>query len=539
MDNNLGDIMGSLFKKASDLIGNSMNTANNNSDENNSIEFVDPKNPVDPVVVFDPEFEFSSIVLPYNEEDTNKVNATGDDINTLNVNGIMVPIIKLNNKIILPKDMYSLVIRVKDFLPTISLTVNDAYKNIQATDVPGMNNVITVILIAPVDGANKKMSMDFYITDCVFNIDNTVTYSGEFKFNGLQQVKYTQVGDDKLSTYELLEKIAKELKLGFAASEKCKDINDKRWRQIYSKTYINYIKQELGYGGVDENSIFDAWIDNFGYLVLVNISHIMNIGIDPKQLSIKVIEGATVTLPDNAVPKQNVEEVYRIITNSEESGSKHNLYFNNYNSIVNNNLIKDKGNSNKYYYLSSPGEDNTIAIKDLTVFENSVDGIKGIDDYKYENIEFIGTFQTDDDEETCKIFQKQIVENFFNKLHSKILKVELENANYSLQRGMLLTLLIEEYDIANKQFIEENNKNVVSDGEEEDSSEKTALSANERNNISNDEIGILNPSLSGLYYIDGIEFNYYHGEQRIGQTLYLIRKGIQNNLTNKYTDIRV
>ena len=75
---------------------------------------------------------------------------------------------------------------IKDFLPTIELIIDDLDKNIQGTDIPGMNNVITVIMISPIDGVNKKVTLDFYITKCTFNDDNTITYLGELKINGLK-----------------------------------------------------------------------------------------------------------------------------------------------------------------------------------------------------------------------------------------------------------------------------------------------------------------------------------------------------------------
>ena len=48
------------------------------------------------------------------------------------------------------------------------MKINDIDSNIQASDIPKMNNVITVILTAPIDGAAKKISLDFYITNCNF-----------------------------------------------------------------------------------------------------------------------------------------------------------------------------------------------------------------------------------------------------------------------------------------------------------------------------------------------------------------------------------
>ena len=514
-----------------------MNQNPNTAAENTSIEFIEPKNPLDPIVVFDPEFEFSTVVMPYNYDDESEVGDNGDTTSTLKVNGILVPILKVNNKIIMPQKVYDLTIYIKDFLPTIVLKIDDPDKNIQATDVPGMNNVITVIMTAPVDGANKKISMDFYITDCKFDEDDTVTYYGEYKCNELKQVKYTQLGDKPLSTYEMLEKIAKDCKLGFAATDKCKEIEDKRWRQIYSDTYKNYLLNELEYSGLDEDSIFDVWIDNFGYLVMANISYIMGEEINVKQLSIKVIGGDVVTdLPNNKVPEQKLEEVYRIITNSKETSGSHNLQIQEYFSIVNNENILNKGTLNRYYYLSSPCEQNTISQEQIQVFENSIDGLQGLEEYQYENIEFIGVKQSEED--VCDLYQAQIIKNYFNKLNSKILKVKLVHANYTLQRGMLVEVIINEYNAINKQAIINNGNNATTI-DKDTPAEAPAQTFEQRAMVADENNGITNPSLSGLYYINGMELIYNAGYQKFEQVLYLIKKGISNNILNKYTSVNL
>ena len=509
----------------------------NSNSSNDSIEFIEPKNPLDPIVVFDPEFKFSSIVMPYNYDEESEYGENKDTTSTLKVNGVLVPILKINNKIIMPDKVYSLSIYIQDFLPTIVINIDDPQKNIQATDVPGMNNVITIIMTAPVDGANKKISMDFYITNCEFNEDDTITYYGEYKCNGLKQKKCTQIGDTQLSTYEMLEAIAKDCKLGFAASDKCKEISDKKWRQIYSETYKDYILQEISHAGLDENSIFDCWIDEFGYLVMVNIPYIMNTPVEVKQLTTKVITGDVITdLPKTKIPGQNVSEVYRIITNIKNTPSTHNLQITEYFSQVNNENILNNGTLTRYYYLDSSCEQNLIKQEQVQIFENSIDGLHGIEEYQYENIEFLGTNQNEDG--LCELYQEKLKNNYINKLTSKILKVKLTNANYSLQRGMLLEVIIDEYNETNKQTILNNGNNALSFKKDE-KTEIVAKNAKEKELISDEYNGVTNPSLSGLYYINGIELIYNAGNQKFEQVLYLIKRGITNNILNKYTEVNL
>ena len=314
------------MSESSEIIGNIKEVMDNVADvikeatNIESIEIVQPTNPTDPKVIFDPSFGFSPIVVPYYPSDNDpKVESVGQgklSQNPLKIDAIRIPLIKLNNKVIQQNFILDFVLSFSGFLPKIHLVIDDLDGQIQSSDVPGMDNIITVVLTSPIEGASKKITLDFYITSCVFNPDRTIIYEGEFKLIGLKQIKTTQIGKEELNTYSFLEAIAKDLKLGFAATDKCKDIEDKRWRQIYGKTYIVFINEEIVHSGLDEDSIFDTWIDPFGYLVLVNISFVMNEKIDVKQLTTTIVEGITTTESKDILPEQNVKEVLRLITNS-------------------------------------------------------------------------------------------------------------------------------------------------------------------------------------------------------------------------------
>lgn len=501
-------------------------------EEIKNVNLKTPYNPTDPEVVFDPEMEFSTIVLPYTTEgdDERTWNANNLDQMPLKYDAIRVPLIKLNNKIIDSDNIESFDLKLENFLPELDLIINDIDSNIQASDIPKMNNVITVILTAPINGAAKKISLDFYITSCNFNIDGTIEYKAEFKLQTLKQVMYTQIGDTELSTYELLETIAKENKLGFAATNKCKEINDKRWRQIYSQTYIEYIDNELSYGGLDKDSIFDAWIDEFGYLVLVNVPYIMNENVDPKQLVTKSITGLTTTT-EYIQNENQVIELQRMITNDKYYGDTIiNLRFNLYNSIVDNSKILKTGTSNRYYYIDSPCDGNFITTKSIEVVENSVDGVVGKDDYKYITWQYIGANQ---EEGIYKIMQKELRVNYFNQIYSNLLEVILTDANYALERGMLLQVIIFEYSATNKQMIINNYPNSIQE-EEVEMEEVGEVPEGSTDVVMNRDSGVVNPSLSGLYYIKGMHFTYTNNSSSVQQKLILVKKGIINNMINKY-----
>lgn len=499
-----------------------------------SLDFIEPRNPTDPIVVFDPTMGFSNIVVRYypQNEDENSAGNPDPTQNMLKEDAIRFPLIKLNNKVIDKGNIIKFSLYLRNFLPEISLVINDLNGTIQTMDVPGLNNVITIILIAPVEGANKKISMDFYITKCTFNGDQSITYEGEYKLIDLKQIKNLQLGQDKLNTYEYLQEIAKDCKLGFAATNNCKDIEDKEWRQIYSQTYIQFIDNTISYGGLDENSIFDTWIDEFGYLVLVNVPYVMNETVDVKQLTTKVIYGITNTEPNEISPKQEVKEVIRMISNSNALQSVTNLAITTYNSIVNTKDTMNTGTLNGYYCLTSPCDQNLIEYKQLQVVEMSVDGIEGVDEYKYETMQFLGVNQNDDGN---PLVQGEIRKNYFNKLYSRQLEVTLDIANYSLQRGTLIQVMIFEFDKENKRRTLDNYDRAYSTKQ----SELDEVQSQDQELLQDDANGVPNPALSGIYYIHNIEFFYVDGYENIKQRLTLVKKGIQSNLTNKYAPAKL
>ena len=138
---------------------------------------------------------------------------------------------------------------------------------IEFSDVPGFDNVITVVIIIPVDGVYKKISLDFYILSCNFS-DNYASYFAVFKCMALEKTHLKQISlsggcsskfcqlpsNDKPNTYELLHCIANECGLGFAATQQTKEIKDYNYRLVYSQNFIDVIKEHVSFGWYKKNS---------------------------------------------------------------------------------------------------------------------------------------------------------------------------------------------------------------------------------------------------------------------------------------------
>lgn len=461
----------------------------------------EPYNPIDPIVVFDPTFDEKYVLKQY-DISQERTTSQSSHSNTLKDDAINIPVVKLNNITLKDDQIDFIEIMYDSFLPTIHLSIKDNENLIRTLDTPGFDNDILVVITAEINGYYKKIKLQFYITE--FNIfDDYISYHGVYNLKALNNSVFKQIGDKKLSTYELLENIAKESKLGFAASSDCKDIKDEKYRIIRSQNYIDFIDYQMKFAGTDEKSIFDCWIDLFGYLVLMNVYRAMNEKVEQNQLAINSMVGTHMTTETGS----EVEgiQLQRTLTNNIINENKYNLLFSKYNNIIDNNTIYDDGSLNQVYYMTSPGNENKISTSEIQIIENSVNGIQYSEEYEFKNVIFAGIEFEDED----VLFKKRINKRFFDKLRARRLEIEMENYNIGLERGMLVNVIFKEY-----------NNNVIQ-----------AMSEEEL--VDADTDGMVNPYSTGMYYIDGMKFVYKTEDHKIVQYLYLVKRGSNTNPINK------
>ena len=106
-----------------------------------------------------------------------------------------------------------------------------------------------------------------------------------------------------------------------------------------------------------------------------------------------------------------------------------------------------------------------------------------------------------------------------------------------LERGMLTSVMIFEYDHIKKRKILANFSNFY--GETETDKEDPEVQNALKNNEVDYATPIMNIAISGIYYIDGLEFEYNKLREDIVQTLYLVKKGEIRNWDNKFAEPKV
>ena len=505
-----------------------------------------PCNRTDPIVRHDSPYKGGTIVKiynPQNDEESTKSNPNSN-FDNLAVDAIHMPLVKLNNIVLNGTQIEYFKLSSTGLVPSLIISVKDDNGMIEFSDVPGYDNVISVVMIIPVDGVYKKISLDFYIVSCKF-FGNSVTYMATFKCMPLEKTHLEQItfntpvgcqskwcqlpATDKPTTYKLLHCIAHDCGLGFAATQQTKEIKDYNYRLIHSQKFIDVIREHTAFGGLDENSIFDSWIDIWGNIVLVNVPWIFSETVTPDELAIVSSYGTRQTNTAEAKDSYHTAGlVHRMLTNFNEFGQMNNLMIASYTPLTDTATLFSRGSNNTYNMMLHRGNggSNNIDTFDIVQKEFSIDGQTG--DYEFANTDFIG-FECSTNTPICK--QKYIHDKYFEKFRARRLKVELEQPNFMLERGMLTAVSIFEYDPVKKRKMMANWSNF--NGKEDTDKEEPEVQEGLKNHEIDNATPLMNIAISGIYYIDGVEFEYNKSREDIIQTLYLVKKGDINNWNNR------
>jgi hypothetical protein len=524
-------------------------------------ELSDNTNFTDPKVIHDPELRKPNSLREFNNAEYNA--SPTSRIDTTQVHGILIPIIDINGIPIPINKLKSMEMNFNKFVPTLKFSISDSDRAFQFNGGLSLNNRVTVIITPPHSGIYRKISVSFYIKEQKNLSNDIIEFECEYYHNGLWKNACEQIGDKALSTYEFCEQISKQLQLGFAATDKCKDIEDKRWRQIYSQRISDFIIEQIKLGGVDEESIFDAWIDPYGYLVLSNISWILNENVNDKDLEMTISSGITSIATEGDKPLSEPKKFKRFISNVTE------IPFDETRIILQKNDLYTKNTNNtgtlrNCWILKDIGNGNSLEMQNIQMIEVSVEGVEASSFYESNTTEFLGCEMSED---TPYLYQQEIRKSFLIKQRSRQIIVLLAAPNYGLQRGTLINVMFCETDQDKITKIHAKSDGLFNKtldlhvAEHIDPNEMYANTQNaieqlteviqsnigksiNKNVINHSDVMhagafAVNTAISGIYYIDGIQFIYNSDEQKIYQYLFLIKKGLQSNLSNSFVGPRI
>lgn len=510
----------------------------------------------DPIVRHDPSIPKVRI-FQINKSDktvTTHNEYNNSDVDWKKIEGSKIPVILYNNVVLKPDQIDYMYIDYDSFVPTIVLDFHQIDRTQELFDNPGMDNSLLVVFTSPIDGAYKPVALPFYMTDIKYEDDNIsifATYkmmkmeipvTKQITFNpygpgnpGCQSTYCMLPENDHPTTFEFLHYIAvTELGLGYATTDGVKEIKDDKTRLLMNENYAQAIQKHTAFGGLDKDSIFDSWIDLYQYLVVVNVPWVMQQKVGTNDLAFNIVSGPDTT--DNSLPPQEDKgPIHRVITNNQYFSQGTNLTFTSCKWETSNRQVYENGNTTSLFVGSPAGVDkgnNSIQQTDINGLEDSIDGLRRSDKYRFGTQKNIG-FECGSakDKNTPVLLQKQIHDAYFQKLRAKRLKVVMDTLNLGLQRGTLVWVINYEYSVEGKRGIFENMKNLYGD-----ISDMPDQPSDWQNRVIHDpNTGIPDMAVSGLYYIDGMSFEYTDHKQAITQSLFLIKNGPLLNYYNKTT----
>ena len=222
------------------------------------------ENYTDPYVFHDPIATWGTIVIPYEPDhaltgrDDGAV-GTAHNYEHEKTHGVLWPIIQINKRMINHEQIEQCIVYYTDFMPKIMLKIHDYNSEIQAMDVPGLNNMIQIALVPSIKNTYKTIKLAFQIDDVKIMADSVIYY-GTYKLAELSKeftkeiiypgcsssstsddnnvsVKCNSSESKQPNTWEYLHEIAKYTGLGFASTQNCQDIQDRLPRLVRNMTY--------------------------------------------------------------------------------------------------------------------------------------------------------------------------------------------------------------------------------------------------------------------------------------------------------------
>lgn len=444
-------------------------------------------------VKYDPTIEIEKIEEPFYatslDESPNDITS---EVQQTKITGILTPLIKVNNIVILWDKVTRFELSSTKFLPELTFTFKDDLDLVKSLDQPGNDNLVLLQILPPFENAYKKINLRFFITNIIIR-SNTITLSAKYNVPALYQDKIEALG--KISTYSLIDTVAKNCELGFASN--IDETEDERYMYLRNNNYISIIQNEIKKSG-NPQCVLDAWIDLRNYIILCDMYERYN----AIENEIKVWTAPTVipNTENNNTPEVIAKQEDAILSNSIGVRNTQ-LYITDY--YVSNNSGKGiKQGTDKViqsYYMNK-NEESSVLIQDGDIKKDT-----------FLKTMYMGELFGDYDYFTNEVCRTA----FIQKINSNTIEVSLKTPLLGLERGGRVNI----------QWYE---ANAVINGIKNENNIETNTPDNADEPKGNDEM-TLNKQVSGQYLIIGTIIKFFGFDEGWKYTLILSRPANQVN----------
>lgn len=186
--------------------------------------------------------------------------------------GMLEPVVQIGKVKLTKHTLKSLSIWQDDLIPRISLTIVDNGYIFTSRGYPLSNIIVSVFIQSPLKKL-KSMAADFLITS-ISSMPIPNSTSIMYTLSGELNVPYLHGNYSKaypnMTSIQVLQKVAEELKLGFADNQP-EGMNDTMTWILPNYTYKSFLQQIGKFSYRDDNNFFDIFIDRYYVLNFVNV----------------------------------------------------------------------------------------------------------------------------------------------------------------------------------------------------------------------------------------------------------------------------
>jgi len=293
--------------------------------------------------LFDPQIQLDVMTIKDSDKNTGSLSANENTYQISGDIGVRYPFAKINGYVFESEEIEKMEISCIGFIPTIRLRCVIRSGAFAGQGVPKDGDIISIMLRSKND-ALKPIRNDYIITSVDTMGGNTNAQAKTFIFDG--RLFIPGMYDENIRSFEgtsfaALQKIATDLKLGFATNESSTD-DDQIWI-CPSENYEQWMMHISNSMWKDDKSYFRVFIDQYYHLNVVNVSNQFSDGfeIDLAITDYLFKPASRQPSPDGDL-KDTQEEVAKVFNNIEQfKGSA--FYITNF-EIVNNSSTISKNN---------------------------------------------------------------------------------------------------------------------------------------------------------------------------------------------------
>lgn len=408
--------------------------------ERSILSIIDPKIKVDKITQQDTESKKAQ------DDAGTSVDPT---VNTKNTSrwGAYMPIIMINTSRFDQDQITNMVLDLSNHIPTISVALNDSEGKL-ALDAPTDGDVISLYLKPPDDNNQKPIRIDFDILDVSGSpASQSYSFRGLMKIPGLLAERCKSF--PKGNSFDHLQTMAEDLKIGFASNETATD--DSMTRLCAFDTYEHFIEKTMKSVYKDDDSFFTWYIDPYYYFCLVNVNKQFDTEDKPAEINISMT--APVSGGYNQQEAKDSVKGSLILTNrSDRMGT--NVFIENWSPNNKSAAVVAKNGYKRYSQyidIDDQGKPEYVStfVDPLTTKGAEKEqilpkGRKGDDNYKKQvKYKWLGK-QSSDNVHPNYIFSSLLNYQNMEEINKTSIDVELAGMNFYLYRYMTVPVAIYE-----------------------------------------------------------------------------------------------